>query len=267
MTAIPYTISRDALTLFIDGVPYTANKDHPRYQEITELLLSRNDFTSEQMLELVSIKKQIEQVLVRFQVDDVTVGQDAVYYKGSPVHSHLASRMLEILNLGHDITPWALFMNKLYQNPSKTAVDELFLWLEQSNMPITPNGNFLAYKKVRDDYSSFHKGPNNTVVMNLIGTEVSMSRNEVDDQRDRTCSQGLHFCSYQYLPHYYGTQGRVVMLEIDPADVVSIPSDYDNAKGRAWRYKVVGEIAQKDAEFAFVGRPVVDDYYYPDYDT
>jgi hypothetical protein len=33
----------------------------------------------------------------------------------------------------------------------------------------------------------------------------------------------------------------VLLVKIDPADVVSIPSDYDNAKGRAWRYQIVGE--------------------------
>ena len=32
------------------------------------------------------------------------------------------------------------------------------------------------------------------------------------------------------------------MLKINPEHVVSIPSDYDNAKGRCWRYEVVAEI-------------------------
>jgi hypothetical protein len=35
---------------------------------------------------------------------------------------------------------------------------------------------------------------------------------------------------------------KIVILEIDPADVVSIPTDYNNAKGRCCRYKVVGEL-------------------------
>ena len=60
-----------------------------------------------------------------------------------------------------------------------------------------------------------------------------MPRNAVDDRRHNTCSTGLHFCSWAYLPHYHGAQGRVLVLKIDPANVVSIPSDYANAKGRA----------------------------------
>jgi hypothetical protein len=32
------------------------------------------------------------------------------------------------------------------------------------------------------------------------------------------------------------------VVKINPADVVAIPSDYANAKGRAWTYEVVDEI-------------------------
>jgi hypothetical protein len=78
---------------------------------------------------------------------------------------------------------------------------------------------------------------------NSVGKIVEMERNEVDDNKDQTCSTGLHFCSQDYLPHFgNGYDSRVVILKINPADVVSIPSDYNNAKGRACRYEVVGEI-------------------------
>jgi hypothetical protein len=33
-----------------------------------------------------------------------------------------------------------------------------------------------------------------------------------------------------------------MLVKVNPADVVSIPSDYNNAKGRAWKYEVVGEM-------------------------
>lgn len=32
-----------------------------------------------------------------------------------------------------------------------------------------------------------------------------------------------------------------MILKINPADVVAIPSDYNNTKGRTWKYEVVGE--------------------------
>ena len=75
-----------------------------------------------------------------------------------------------------------------------------------------------------------------------------MERNEVDDNRDRTCSTGLHFCSQDYLDHFGGQ--RIMIVKINPADVVSIPSDYNDSKGRATGYEVVGELGVR-AEDAF----------------
>jgi hypothetical protein len=43
-----------------------------------------------------------------------------------------------------------------------------------------------------------------------------------------------------YLGHFGGE--RTVIVKINPADVVSIPSDYNDAKGRACRYEVIGEL-------------------------
>lgn len=137
-------------------------------------------------------------------------------------------------------------------NPSKTAVDELYDWLEGTQLPITEDGHFLAYKKVRDDYLSFYDGKTS----NRVGETPTMPRNEVNDNRNQTCSQGLHFCSMSYLSSYYGGQGRVMILKINPADVVSIPSDYDFAKGRAWTYEVIGEHMAGEKTEAF-DTPVV----------
>ena len=77
---------------------------------------------------------------------------------------------------------------------------------------------------------------------NSPGTIVEMERYKVDDNKDQTCSTGLHFCGMSYLPHFGGSDSRTVIVKIDPADVVSIPSDYNGAKGRACRYEVIGEM-------------------------
>ena len=75
-----------------------------------------------------------------------------------------------------------------------------------------------------------------------------MERNQVDDDQNQTCSTGLHFCSQEYLNHFGGA--RTVIVKINPRDVVSIPNDYNNSKGRACRYEVIGELGV-DPEEAF----------------
>lgn len=157
------------------------------------------------------------------------------------LHVAITERVLKMSAQGFDPQPMINFISNLYANPSKTAVDELFLFIERSELPITEDGCFIAYKIVRDDYLDIYTG----TMDNSIGNTPAMPRNMVDDNRNNTCSRGLHFCSREYL-QYYGSSSykadRCMLVKINPMDVVSIPSDYNNAKGRAWTYEVVGEI-------------------------
>lgn len=256
---LPYTYNGDTITVFLYGVPETIDSTHPSFQEIFGLLQNGVNTTelAQKVADLISVKRTIEKAVEGKNIGKVTVGHDAVLYNGVVINTYLTQRMLAILAAGLNIDPWAKFMEKLYQNPSKTAVDELFLWLDKAGMPITDDGNFLAYKKVRDDYRSYHTGATGEV-WNLPGSTVEMPRFEVDDDRNRTCSAGLHFCSWHYLPSYYGNKGKVILVSINPADVVSIPSDYDNSKGRTSKYVVVGEIPEDRVSHAFAETVVWD---------
>jgi hypothetical protein len=89
---------------------------------------------------------------------------------------------------------------------------------------------------------------------NSVGKIVEMERNEVDDNKDNTCSSGLHFCSESYLKSFGGS--RTVIVKINPRDVVSIPTEYDNAKGRACRYEVVGEVGVNPDDEVEFDKPV-----------
>jgi len=144
--------------------------------------------------------------------------------------------MIDMLRDGFNIEPLAKFMVNLNDNPSNRAVTELYGFLEVSQLAITPEGNFVAYKMISDDYKDTYTGK----MDNRIGAVVKMDRNQVNEDKDQTCSHGLHFCGRGYLGSYPGS--RTVILEINPADVVSIPSDYDNHKGRCCKYTVIGEL-------------------------
>jgi len=253
---IPYILTNvdgvQTITLYPGGVPTPVDQSHPAFDTILEKL---DTITTQELRELLDTSRRVRRALQHF--GNVKVDGDTVFYKGEAVHGLLADRMIQMLEDGMDIRPWALFLENLKQNPAKHAVDELYGWLEHSNMPITERGNFLAYKKVNDDYTSFHRNPDGSEFRNDIGTFVSMERNKVDDDRHRTCSSGLHFCSWDYLGSYYGNCGKVVLLEVNPAHVVSIPTDYNNAKGRAEGYLIVGEIPQEECEHAFPGMGLV----------
>ena len=225
------------ITVMLDGTTYTINGDHGNYDAIREALKTKDHDRVEQ---LINVAKSV----TNYVAGRIKIVGDQVFYGDMEVKGSVVNRIISMMREGFDAQPVISFLERLMQNPSKRAVDELYGFLEATSLPITEDGHFLAYKKVTSSYRDFYTGK----MDNSIGQVLEMSRNQVDDNRDQTCSYGLHFCSLSYLPHYHGGDGRVVIVKIDPADVVSIPSDYNNAKGRACRYEIIGEYEGEDRE-------------------
>lgn len=230
----PYIIQGNNVVVVIDNKPHTINKTHITYRRVVDAIKAQD---WEEVKNVIEPKK----VVLDFGQGNVSIKGDILYWKGKEMHNAISVRMIQMLQEGFSIEPLVLFMENLMENPSFRSVTELYGFLEKNNLPITPDGHFLAYKKVRNDFLDIHSG----TMDNSPGTIVEMPRNEVDDHADNTCSNGLHFCSQDYLPHFgsiCGNGDRVVIVKINPKDVVSIPSDYNNAKGRACRYEVISEL-------------------------
>jgi hypothetical protein len=239
----PYIMQGENVVLVIDSEPHTINKTHMSYSEILESI-KNNEW--DRVKELINPVKR----LVNFSQGNIAVVDGEMFWRGQPFHNALATRIIQMLKDGFDINPMINFMNNLMQNPSKRAVDELYGFLEKNSLPITPDGHFLAYKRVRGNYLDCHSG----TMDNSVGNFVEMERNQVDDDRDRTCSTGLHFCSEAYLKSFGGE--RTMIVKINPKDVVSIPSDYNDSKGRACRYEVIGEVGRDPNDSVEFNKPV-----------
>ena len=230
----PHMYQGDSLTIYIEGRPHTINREtHPNYGRVLDAIRNQD---WEAVPDLVDITRAIANYVS--DNGDIEVKDGDVYFKGRPFANALTDRLISMLEEGFPVDPLCAFITNLKDNPSKRAVDELYGFLENNRLPITPDGHFLAYKKVKNDYKDIHSG----TFDNSVGQVCEMPRNEVNEDKDQTCSSGLHFCSLDYLPHFgWGDGNRVMILKINPRDVVSIPSDYNNAKGRTCRYEVVDE--------------------------
>lgn len=237
MTVTASIIGATFVTVMLDGVTHTINSDHANYEAIRAALRDKN---FDEVENLINVRKSVE----TFVRGKVTVEADRVLYGDLEIRGSVVYRILDMRREGFDADPMINFLENLMQNPSKRAVDELYGFLEATALPITEDGCFLAYKKVSDNYMDLHTG----TMDNSVGKIVEMPRNGVDEDKDRTCSAGLHFCSLSYLPEYHGGRGRVMIVKINPKDVVAIPSDYNNAKGRTCRYEVIGETEAEDRE-------------------
>ena len=230
---INYILTGKTLTVILNGIPEIIHNSHASFEAVkTAIKEGRDEFYIKKLLDVKTAVENYSKGLIQ-------ITGDRVYYKEIEIKNALTDRLISMMKEGFNVNSMVLFIENLYSNPSKTAVDELYLFLEACNLPITEDGHFLAYKKVRSDYKDIHSG----TFDNSIGQKPSMDRNMVDDNRNNTCSQGLHFASYSYMSSFgNSTTDKIMILKINPADVVSIPSDYNNAKGRCWQYEVVGEV-------------------------
>jgi len=227
--SFPFLIQGNNVVVVIDNTPHTITKTHISYQKVVDAIKA-SDW--ETVRDVIEPKK----VVLEYGQGNVEVQGDKLFWKGKEFHNALSNRMIQMLQDGFPVEPLVNFMENLMKNPSYRSVKELYGFLEKNNLPITSDGYFLAYKKVRKDYKDCHTG----TMDNSIGQVVEMERHAVDDNANNTCSSGLHFCSKEYLNSFGGE--RTVIVKINPADVVSIPTDYDFSKGRACRYEVIGEL-------------------------
>lgn len=265
--SFPYIVQGSNITVVIGTTPHTVSKSHIAYNKLLNAIKSNDWDTVQDIIEP-------KQVVLNFGQGNVSIEGDKIFWKGREMHNALTKRMVAMIQEDFPVEPLVAFMENLMQNPSKRAVNELYGFLEKNTLPITPDGCFLAYKKVRGDYLDCHSGTvlnkpaiyltdadnakiaesagkRNEVEVEVVDgvTIVSMERNLVDDDQNRTCSVGLHFCSKDYLNSFGGE--RIIVLKINPSDVVSIPNDYNDSKGRCARYEIVDEIDKDKADEAF----------------
>jgi hypothetical protein len=221
--------------MFSDGYHVTVYDHMANYSALKEALRAEDwELAKDLSNPVVAVSRAIANVSETIKIDN-----GIVYYNGTALHTELTDRMVSMVDDGFDVKPLGIFLDNLMENPSSRAVDELFGFLAAGDMPITEDGHFLAYKRIRSNWTDCHSGK----IDNSIGATVSMSRNKVDDNCNNTCSSGLHFCSREYIQNFWGE--RLVVVKIDPRDVVSIPVDYNNTKGRCCRYTVIAEIEQE----------------------
>jgi len=231
-----YIISETELTVVINGNVYTVYRDDQKFTDAIKYIREKNE---KGLIDLLDELKKVSSYINDANTDIVIDGYE-IKYKGVPVNNYIVGVIFRMKEEGFDISPLVKFLENLLQNPSNRAIKELYGFLEYGRLPITSDGCFLAYKKVSSTFTDIHTN----TVDNSIGTTVMMNRQDVDDNCNNTCSTGLHFCSLDYLNFFGSKSDPVVILKINPKDVVSIPVDYKNTKGRCCKYEVVGLYTQ-----------------------
>ena len=233
------------LTVVIDGKQHTILASNPLFASAVSAYQTK-DFDA-LMLALDPSRKFLN---LYAKYEQIEVKDGSVFVDGDAIQSVVADRIINFLADGVDCLPIFKFITRLQLNPSKRAVDELYTFLEHKHLPLTETGTFLAYKAVRNDYTDKHTGK----FFNGVGEVLSMPRNKVDDDKNVGCSYGFHAGTLRYASEFACGSDKLVLVEIDPADVVSIPTDCEFQKLRTCRYKVVAEYERPLDELVYESR-------------
>lgn len=258
---VPYTLSDHSITVFVDGKMRTVLSGSKNF-DLLYAHLKGAEHDAKTILKLSDREETIRQSSAGSKVE---VHDGIVTYNGEVVYGAVTDKLLDLLDAGFDAGPWIKFLEKLMDNPSYRSRKCLYEFLDHFNAPITPEGNFIAFKRVRSDWKDIHSG----TMDNSIGSTVKMDRAKVDDDPQHTCSSGLHVCADEYLRGYASEHGnRTLVVEVNPANVVAVPYDYNFSKMRVCEYKVLAEIEPKQIPDILSGS-MYGDYPTPsdDYDT
>ena len=252
MKQVPYITSENSLTIFWDGKPYTLRKENANFELAKKALLEAR---YDDLGDLLDIKKSIE----NFVQGDIEVKDEVVYYKGHRLHGVVVDKLIDMLRSGmKDSTPITNFITRLQANPSANSVAELYTFLGYKSLPTTPEGKVLGYKGVQSDYWSSTGNADTIVVqgetnerhqiLNEVGATIEVARRCVDDNKDNHCSFGLHVGSFDYASDWSGHDGKLLLVEFDPADAVSVPTDCNFQKLRVSKYNVIADITDQKKE-------------------
>lgn len=234
-------------TVVLDGKPHQFDPSHAEYINLVECVKVGD---AEAFLNLFNVGTVIE----NWSEGNFTFKDGYLFYDGDEqIANQPTERIIDMIKNGWDHTPMLGYLEKLYANTSRRAVQESYEWSMHKGLPISNDGDMIGYKGV-----GVYTGKDLTDKMgrtvtdgdlvdkytgksfrNNVGDENYMARRQVCDDFTQGCASGLHIGTYDYAESWAGSSGKVILVKFSPADIVSVPSCSEFQKMRVSRYTVL----------------------------
>jgi hypothetical protein len=261
-----------SVTVFHRGRIYVAAKDHPNFdaivaalesgrprREIIDLLdessaLARGFRAAARMVRsVVGAEEEGDAQRLTKVAGSVEIRGGGLYFDGERMHGVLADTILAYHREGNEnFLPLVRFLDKVQRNPEPHSREHLYNWMRNRSFQIAEDGDIIGYKGVdragggsfRSCYANGTAKVNgrwhrNKAIPHPINAVVEMPRNLVEHNPRHGCGRGLHVGTWQFARGYGGT---MLEVKINPADVVSVPTDNGWAKMRVCKYMVLREV-------------------------
>lgn len=258
---IPYNTNGTVWTFFIPstGKAVRVTAEDPRYEDIKKAVMKNMEDKLIELLDtpvesykLKKITKVAEKTASFGNLKFVITEKDGVphhkvTYKMRELPEVLGKYLYNLYEEGcNEFSHYFMFLDNILNNPSERARNELYTFLASRHLPITDHGTFLAYKGVRADMYSVNGNKKTRVlsgkvnsaghILNNPGDTITVVTEDVDSNCNNYCSCGLHVGTWEYASGFGHT---VVAVDVNPADVVSVPLDCGCEKCRVSSYKVL----------------------------
>ena len=225
----------EELIVYLETINKFVNfpKSHPKYGQVYEFLVTKpNDEDGFLDLFLEVAAEAIE----KYSNGSISSREDGVaVFDGLELPADVLSKIKELRDTGYSWGQHQKFWARCLLNPRRESVKDLFRFISNHNLTITTEGKFLAYKAITGDFKDKHTNR----IDNYPGCVVTMDRDKVAFDPNTACGSGLHVSNLRYAKGFASCNDIIVLVEVDPADVVSVPYDSNAEKIRTCRYKVL----------------------------
>lgn len=239
---ISYTITDNNIVVVAKGRIFnldrksTDDTEKAKANKVYDLLKKKTEASFQEIIAflcpIIGIENHLKKEEAPFKVDM----RGRVFIDDKELPIALGKKLLAFATEELPLEPLIKFWHNLNLNPSQESILDLYAFLDKNHHPITPDGKFIAYKKVQSKGGNLfdsHSGTFN----NNVGTHVEIARSKVDADRNQTCSNGLHVASWEYAKGFSGD--TLIMVQVHPKDVVAVPIDYSRQKMRCCAYEVL----------------------------
>lgn len=241
------------VSVFVSGrTPLVAHESHPYFDQIVDGARAGDE-------SVVDLFDLAEAASVKFREalsERVSVKDGVVYIDGDEADSAITRQIVRFIEDGIEgWEPLVQFIENVLANPNEHSREQLYNWLnaQDGGFSLDTDGYIIGYKGVRPSsdggYESIHSGRaivNGTEltgrIPQTVGDVVEMPRSEVQFDPSVGCHTGLHVGTFEYANGF--AQGALLLVRVNPRDVVSVPTDCGAAKMRTCRYEVVGVVPQ-----------------------
>ena len=179
-------------------------------------------------------------------------------HKNGPVLVEPLEDMIRHAHVTKNESAITTLINRISGIDRQHSKDDLVKFIKNSSMPVTADGRMVAFKRVNKNHEGNNYDCHSGKVLNNVGCRVAMDIDQVDPDRSRDCSYGLHVASRGYLSGFHGN--TLLLILVNPEDVIAVP-EYDPRKVRVCKYEIVHEFSGEHMSHIISGEKLNNDVW------